>query len=335
MRYYIKKCKHQELGSVSNGRASRGRYLFISKDERVLTMFPPLSEIQLNDSSVVAVLPLYSDKKVYCKFVYYNSDIAAPSNVKGRNEYRLYLNRELENEQLLFAVGDIVIMRPVEIVGDDDDTQTIYLLDLIKDHSSTLYNELNQTIAISDVRNSRDGHAIYEGEIPYFEGRAGIRLQKIQEAVIAIDETVTKQIEHIEQTDTSSIESLFNSVSFRDFVMVGYESLCAVTGMVIRHENLMNLEAAHIKPKSHGGLYLPSNGLALCRDIHWAFDKGLFTLNDNLEVTVHERITSEWLYFYNGKQIRIPKDPFFKPSLDNLAYHRDNVYGLFLTSGRL
>jgi len=332
VKYYIKKCKHQELGSISEGRASRGRYLFISKDERVLTMFPPLSEVQLNDSSVIAVLPLYSDKKVYCKFVYHNSKIAAPSDVKGRNEYRLYLNKELENEQLLFAADDIVIMRPVEIIGDNDDKQILYLLDLIKDQSSTLYRELNHAVGTSDIRHSRDGHAIYEGELPYFEERAEIRLQKIQEAVVAIDETVTKQIE---QTDISTIESLFNSISFRDFVLVGYESICAVTGMVIRHKNLINLEVAHIKPKSHGGSYLPNNGLALCRDIHWAFDKGFFTINDNYEVIIHERITSECLHSYNGKQIRIPKDPFFRPSLDNLEYHRNNVYGLFLASGRL
>jgi len=332
--YYLKKCKHQELGSVSDGHANRGRYLLISKDERVLGMFPPLSGTQLNDSSVVAVLPLYSDKKVYCNFVYHNSAIADPANVKGkngRNEYRLYLNRELENNQLLFTAGDIVIIRD-KIDGDGDDKQTVYLLDLIKDRSSSLYNELNQIIEKSDVRSGKGGHAIFDGDIPLFENRAGVRLQKVQEAVVAIDKAVTKQIE---QADTPSIESLFNPVSFRDFVMFGYESTCAVTDMVIRYDNLMNLEAAHIKPRSHGGLYQPNNGIALCRDIHWAFDKGFFTINDNFEVIVHERVTSEWLYTYHGKQIRIPKDPFFRPAPDNLAYHRDNVFGLFLTSGKL
>jgi predicted restriction endonuclease len=104
---------------------------------------------------------------------------------------------------------------------------------------------------------------------------------------------------------------------------------------VIRYENYFNLEAAHIKPRSHGGLYIPSNGIALCRDIHWAFDKGFITLNDSLEVIVHEKVSSEWLRLYENKQIYVPKDPFFRPSPDNLRYHRDNVFGLFLTSGRL
>jgi len=66
--------------------------------------------------------------------------------------------------------------------------------------------------------------------------------------------------------------SLFNSVSFHDFVLMGYKHQCAVTRRVIRYRHYMNLEAAHIWPRSHDGLYLPCNGIALCRDMHWAFD---------------------------------------------------------------
>ena len=329
MKYFLKKCGYQELGSVQNGHASRGRYLFVSKDTHVLSMFPPLSETQLNDSSIIPVLPLYSDKKVYCKFIYHNSEIAAPSDVKGRNEYRLYLNRDLENDQHLFDTDDIVIIRTAEVSGEDGDTQTIYILDLLKNHNTQLYIQLNTVIETSNIRGK---YGIYEGVLSEFEAMAEQRLNNVQDAIAAIDDTVTQEIEN---SGGDALSSLFNSVSFRDFVMVGYESLCAVTGMAIKFENLINLEAAHIKPKSHGGLYLPNNGFALCRDIHWAFDKGFITLNDNLEVIVHERVTSKWLHSFSGKQIRIPKDPFFRPSLDNLVYHRDNVYGLFLTSGRL
>jgi len=332
MKYYLKKCKHQELGSISNGQASRGRYLLVSKNDGVLSMFPALSITQLNDSSVIPIFPLYSNKKVYCNFVYHNSKYAAPSDVTGRNEYRIYLNKELENDQLLFASNDIVIIRSFEITGDDGDTQTIFLLDLLKEHSSTLYTELNQVIENSDIPHGKGGHAVYEGNISFFEDRAKTKIQTIQKAVVAIDETVKFPIE---PSKISSIESLFNSVSFRDFVMIGYESKCAVTGMVIRHENLLNLEAAHIKPKSHGGSYLPNNGLALCRDIHWAFDKGFFKLDENFTVIVHDKALSEWLHFYNGKQIHIPENPFFRPSSENLKYHQENVFGLFLTSGRL
>ena len=36
MKYYLKRLGHQELGSVKNGKAQRGRYIYISKDKNVL-----------------------------------------------------------------------------------------------------------------------------------------------------------------------------------------------------------------------------------------------------------------------------------------------------------
>jgi len=131
------------------------------------------------------------------------------------------------------------------------------------------------------------------------------------------------------------MESLFNANTFRDFVMVGYNNLCAITRTVIRYETFTNLEAAHIKPKSHGGLFLPNNGIALCRDLHWAFDKGFYTLNDNYEVVVHPKTTSGYLKAFEGKKIEVPSNAFFVPDIDNIHYHNDTVYGLFLTTGRL
>jgi predicted restriction endonuclease len=83
----------------------------------------------------------------------------------------------------------------------------------------------------------------------------------------------------------------------------------------------MNLEAAHIKPKSHGGCFLPNNGVAMCRDMHWAFDKGFFTFNDKYEIEVHQETSSEWLQSYDGKELLIPGDPFFRPAMSNIRYH--------------
>lgn len=50
---------------------------------------------------------------------------------------------------------------------------------------------------------------------------------------------------------------------------------------------------------------------------------------------VHSKIDSEYLKSFNGKTIRVQEDNFFKPNLENIKYHRENVYGLFLRTGRL
>lgn len=326
MRYYLKKCGFQELGSVKNGKAQRGRYLLTSMSKEVLGMFPPLSEAQLNDSALLPVIPLYSGKKVYCTYVYHNDKFHGSTAAHPRNEYRIYLNKELEEQQLLFSENDIIIMRAQEIT-EEDETQTVYYLDYLRNNETALYDKLDKVIESYPING---GYGIFEGIIPEFEEKVS-KLAKPDDCEVAIDNTVTNKI----ATSVDNMASLFNTVSFRDFIMVGYDNLCAITGMVIRYESYMNLEAAHIKPKSHGGLFLPNNGMALCRDLHWAFDKGFFTLDDDLKVVVHPKIESEYLNSFNGKQIRIPSNQFFVPDLDNVRYHRENVYGLFLTTGKL
>lgn len=67
MKYYLKRLGHQELGSVKNGKAQRGRYIYISKDKNVLDIFPPLSKTVTNDSSIIPIIPLY--QKIAKKYI--------------------------------------------------------------------------------------------------------------------------------------------------------------------------------------------------------------------------------------------------------------------------
>jgi hypothetical protein len=330
MQYYLKKCGFQELGSVrSDGKAHRGRYLLTSMNKDVLSMFPPLSEIQKNDSALLPIITLYSGKKVYCNYIYHNDKFHGSTAAHPRNEYRIYLNKELENGQLLFAEGDILIFRKHEIENEESEKQTVYYMDLLKDTSSMIYKACNDMIKSSPING---GYAFYEGIISEFEDKV-IAIKGQGETSIAIDKTVTNKV--MQDNTIASMAGLFNPVTFRDFVMVGYEHLCAVTRTVIKYNTYTNLEAAHIMPKSHGGLFLPSNGLALTRDVHWAFDKGFFTLDDDMRMIVHEKVESTYLQSFNKKTIYLPQNTFFLPDLNNMRYHRENVYGLFLTTGRL
>lgn len=331
MKYCLKKCGYQELGSVKNGKPQRGRYFLVSMNKNVLEMFPPLSETQLNDSAILPIIPLYSGKKVYCNYVYHNDKFHGSKAANPRNEYRIYLNKTLEGNQLLFTENDIVVIRLADIT-EGEEKQTVYYLDHIKHNSTALYDKLDKIINDYPINGK---YGIYEGYIPEFEEKVS-KIANSDDCVVEIDETVTKKIvDTTDCLDSNSIALLFNAVSFRDFTMVGYENLCAITETVIRYDSYMNLEAAHIKPKSHGGLFLPNNGIALCRDLHWAFDKGFFTLDDDLKVVVHPKISSEYLNMFSGKRIRVPKNQFFVPDLENVKYHRENVYGLFLTTGKL
>lgn len=325
--YYLKKCGNQELGSVSsNGVPQRGRYLLTSMKEEVLSFFPPLTTQQLNDSALLPIIPLYSGKKIYCNYVYHNDKFHGSTAAHPRNEYRIYLNKSLEGDTLRFIASDICVFRKQELM-EDGVSQTVYLMDLV--HPGTDYYNYLNTIVESYPING--GYGMLKGMLNEFETKAE-RVLDVDTPETIIDVTIT---ERIIKTPVTEVAELFNAATFRDFVMTGYGNKCAITGNVIQYESYMNLEAAHIKPRSHGGLFMPNNGLALCRDMHWAFDKGFFTLNDRLEVQVHPDIHSDFLNQYNGKSIRIPTDTFFKPDLNNVRYHQESVYGLFLTSGRL
>lgn len=343
MEYYIKRLGSQELGSVKNGRAQRGRYIYISKDDRVLDFFPPLSRTVNNDSSVIPIVPLYEKpaRKIYCNFIYHNDKF----NVEGgsRNEYRLYSNNALENGTLLFQPEDILIFRTEkasilqqdmiseEVPESAVEKSMVYFLYRCFDHDSELYKRCSDLIEESTIHGN--GHAVYSGEFSEIEKEIEIlRKKNLDEIDTVIDDTVTAKAQ---KGNVDSMASLFNSISFRDFVMNGYGYKCAITGNVIRYGSFMNLEAAHIWPRSHQGLYLPSNGIALCRDMHWAFDKGMFTIDDTYRVNVHPDIESEYLRQYNHKRLFVPDNPFFQPDINNLHYHQSHVYGLFKTAGSL
>lgn len=342
MKYYLKRLGSQELGSVKNGKAQRGRYIYISKDEKVLDIFPPLSKTVTNDSSVIPIIPLYlkSARKVYCNFIYHNDKF----NVEGgsRNEYRIYSNSALEDSQLLFQPDDILIFRAEKasaIIDDitlDDpisavEESYVYFLYRCYDRTSALYQNCSNIVNESNIKGN--GHAVYNGVLDEVEIQISEFIDSTSGKVdTVIDDTVTAKAQ---AGDIDEMANLFNSVSFRDFVMTGYKYKCAITGNVIRYGSFMNLEAAHIWPRSHKGLYMPSNGIALCRDMHWAFDKGMFTVDDNLRVKVHPDIESSYLRQYDHKQLYIPENSFFRPDINNLHYHQSHVYGLFKTAGSL
>lgn len=149
-------------------------------------------------------------------------------------------------------------------------------------------------------------------------------------AVTQQEEVLASEDQNVEDTRGAS---LFNSDSFRDFVMLAYGYKCAITGKVIGYKNLLNLEAAHIQPKAQAGTFLPCNGIALCRDMHWAFDKGFITISDELKIIVHKEMQKSILMEYSDQKIFTPVDPYFQPEKKFLKHHRENIFGLFLYSG--
>ncbi|WP_291151353.1 HNH endonuclease [Flavobacterium sp. UBA7680] len=207
----------------------------------------------------------------------------------------------------------------------------IYKIDIFREEDE-YYEDLNQLINSSSIPGN---HAMYDGTLGFIKTQM-INLENLETIIPEETKEVIKKEQdrynysEIEETKGSN---LFNSVSFRDFVLLSYQNKCAITNVAIFHDKLINLEAAHIMPKSHSGSFLPCNGIALSRDMHWAFDKGMFAISEKYEIIVHDDVKNTILNNYHGQKINLPVEDFFKPEKAFLHYHREKIFGLFKYSG--
>jgi len=208
--------------------------------------------------------------------------------------------------------SDIVVFEKIETEG----VIPQYILYLYRPGESD-YEQLEKLIELSPVKGR---HALIPDELTFLPQRD---IDTDEATVIVSPEIRSEIIEQQQEAlaaEEADIEetrgaSLFGSDSFRDFVLLAYRYRCAVTGTAIRFKKLSNLEAAHIQPKAHAGTFLPCNGIALSRDTHWAFDKGMITISDEFKIVVHEHMMESPLKDFSGKSILLPAEPYFQPEM--------------------
>ncbi len=81
-----------------------------------------------------------------------------------------------------------------------------------------------------------------------------------------------------------------HQLAFRQRVLLAYRDSCAVCRL--NHVEL--LDAAHILPDSHpGGLPVVSNGLAMCKLHHAAFDRNIVGIRPDLVVEIRQDVLAE------------------------------------------
>lgn len=115
--------------------------------------------------------------------------------------------------------------------------------------------------------------------------------------------------------------------AFRVAVKGLYRFRCGVCGVSrVSPGGRFEVEAVHIYPKASQGSDDLRNGLALCRLHAWAFEQGLFGLDDGGRVVPHPELPVEPAYEaisrYAGKVLELPQDERFAPHALFLAAHR-------------
>jgi putative restriction endonuclease len=111
-----------------------------------------------------------------------------------------------------------------------------------------------------------------------------------------------------------------------------YNYTCAISGLRISAiANVSMVDACHIVPFSEGYDDTLTNGIALCPNLHRAFDRGLFSLSDDYTVLINRNFYENPKSVFNisqfaGKQISLPFTEELYPNLRNVEIHR-NKFG--------
>ncbi|WP_197036204.1 HNH endonuclease [Fischerella sp. PCC 9605] len=116
--------------------------------------------------------------------------------------------------------------------------------------------------------------------------------------------------------------------AFRKIVVSTYNHTCAFCGLQILDTNGQNIvDGSHIKPFSQFYDDRIDNGLALCKNHHWAFDRYWFSIDDDYRIIVSDRIREDSpnakpMREFRGDRIILPSQQQYYPRLDALQWHR-------------
>lgn len=125
------------------------------------------------------------------------------------------------------------------------------------------------------------------------------------------------------------------SAAFRHFICELYDYQCAACGLRIRLEDDVTfIDAAHLIPFAESHNDHPSNGLALCKNHHWAMDSRLIALDlENhwrVSPTLHALRSEgekELLTLREREIVRLPQDADFQPGKANRLYRLERLRG--------
>jgi putative restriction endonuclease len=120
---------------------------------------------------------------------------------------------------------------------------------------------------------------------------------------------------------------------FRLDIVAAYKYTCALTGYRVTTINGATIvDAAHIHQFANSRNNDPRNGLALCKNAHWLFDNGLWSLDDDYQVIIAAEAFDEAspnqmpLVEYQGKRILLPNDRSTWPDPRHVAWHRKRKF---------
>jgi putative restriction endonuclease len=122
--------------------------------------------------------------------------------------------------------------------------------------------------------------------------------------------------------------SIIRDTAFRKIVVNAYNHTCALCAMRVIDTVEKNIvDASHIMPFSQFYDDRINNGISLCKNHHWAFDRFWFTLDDDYRIIVDGKLREQSpnakpIQEYRGDTIILPSQQQYYPRVDAIQWHR-------------
>lgn len=127
----------------------------------------------------------------------------------------------------------------------------------------------------------------------------------------------------------TTVNRRFRDAIFTKQIQSAYDKRCAMTGFrIINGGGRPEAQAAHIRPVNQNGPDSPRNGLALSSTLHWMFDRGLLSIEDDFKILKAKGAVPadvERMLNPSGYLI-VPGDFRLQPHRQFLNYHRENIF---------
>ena len=127
-------------------------------------------------------------------------------------------------------------------------------------------------------------------------------------------------------------QSVVRNAIFRKSVVYLYNYSCAFCRMKVQSAIRQNIvDGAYIKPFNIFNDNNIGNGISLCKNHHWAFNNGLFSVDRDYKIIVAKSFAEHSPYAKSIKQFEqekllLPTSIEYFPKLDALEWHRNHVF---------
>ena len=128
--------------------------------------------------------------------------------------------------------------------------------------------------------------------------------------------------------DAFQEEVFVRSNIFKKEIPKIYDNTCCISRLRIDAvSNVSMIDACHIIPFSESYNDTITNGIALCPNLHRAFDRGLISISFDYHVLVNNNFSEKHDSLYNikqfeGNKIHLPENINYFPSSESIVHHQ-------------